>query len=240
VYFPHLLGVFCIFSPVHVTICRGLWPPGNTTCLFLTWYQSDRLAPLLSSQPPPAPASYRRARPPPPPLPCRRPLRPSASVALYLELTSPPSSPTARTSLCLESRLATAQIGSPPTLLVIARRVLCPSRSSLPQIGSPRLAPAPARPRSRLAPDRPRPTSISLALPGQTSPDSAAGRRKRLPPVGIGLCCWESAGGAGNRPISAGHRRPVSVRVKKERERERERYVYLIGLCCDSLLPGDL
>jgi hypothetical protein len=47
VYFPHLLGVSCIFTPVHVTICCGLWPPGNTTCLFLTWYQSYRLAPLL-------------------------------------------------------------------------------------------------------------------------------------------------------------------------------------------------
>jgi hypothetical protein len=49
VYFPHLLGVSYIFSHVHVTICCGLWPLGNTTCLFLTWYQSNRLAPLLAA-----------------------------------------------------------------------------------------------------------------------------------------------------------------------------------------------
>jgi hypothetical protein len=40
------------------------------------------------------------------------------------------------------------------------------------------------------------------------SPDSAAGRQKRLPPAGIGFCRRESAGGAGPWPISAGHRRP--------------------------------
>jgi hypothetical protein len=80
-----------------------------------------------------------------------------------------------------------------------------------------------------------------------------------LPPAGIGLCCRESAGGAVNRPISAGHCCPDSVRKKKnkktkknkkktkknkkkrqkKRERERERDVFLIGLCCDSSLPGD-
>jgi hypothetical protein len=51
VYFPHLLGGSCIFSLVHVTICSDLWPSGNTTCLFLTWYQSNRFnsSPLLAA-----------------------------------------------------------------------------------------------------------------------------------------------------------------------------------------------
>jgi hypothetical protein len=77
--FSHLLGVSCIFSPVHVTICCGLWPPGNTTCLFLSWYQSTRFS-----------SSPRRRR--------RRPPRPSAAASgrrrrLFLaagELRPPP------------------------------------------------------------------------------------------------------------------------------------------------------
>jgi hypothetical protein len=45
---PPVRGFSCILSLVHVTIYCGLWPPGNTTCLFLTWYQSNRLAPRRS------------------------------------------------------------------------------------------------------------------------------------------------------------------------------------------------
>jgi hypothetical protein len=68
---PPVRGFSCILSPVHVTIYCGLWPPGNTTCLFLTWYQSHRLL-FSQPQPPPAPASCRRVRPPPPPFPRHR------------------------------------------------------------------------------------------------------------------------------------------------------------------------
>jgi hypothetical protein len=39
---PPVRGFSCILSHVHVTIYCGLWPSGNTTCLFLTWYQSYR------------------------------------------------------------------------------------------------------------------------------------------------------------------------------------------------------
>jgi hypothetical protein len=34
--FPPVRGFSCILSSVHVTIYCGLWPPGNTICLFLT------------------------------------------------------------------------------------------------------------------------------------------------------------------------------------------------------------
>jgi hypothetical protein len=84
-------------------------------------------------------------------------------------------------------------------------------------------------------PDRPPPGPRLLHAPRpgphQASPDSATGRRKRLPPAGIGLCRRESAGGAGPWSISAGYRRPGwsadpdSARVKKKRKMSAESFV---------------
>jgi hypothetical protein len=62
---PPVRGLSCILLSVHVTIYCSLWPPGNTTCLFLTWYQSARFrsSPLVAAaaarpgSPPPRPAA---------------------------------------------------------------------------------------------------------------------------------------------------------------------------------------
>jgi hypothetical protein len=209
--------VSCIFSPVHVTICCGLWPPGNTTCLFLTWYQSAR---FRSS-----PCSRRR-----------RPPRPSAAAPgrrrrLSLAVGElRPLSPLDRPWSRRPDRPRSPGPRPVPGLV--------PSRSRSASISGGRLR-SHRPPRSRPASDLARPRSLEVApgqllgapgigpalaprpvpslvpsfvpppRPHQASPDSAAGRRKRSPPAGIGLCCRELAGGAGPRPISAGHRPAV-------------------------------
>jgi hypothetical protein len=41
--FPRLYEGFPAYSPhLYIYIYSGLWPPGNTSCIFLTWYQSYR------------------------------------------------------------------------------------------------------------------------------------------------------------------------------------------------------
>jgi hypothetical protein len=40
--FPRILGGFLHICTCTCTIYCGLWPPDNTSCIFLTWYQSYR------------------------------------------------------------------------------------------------------------------------------------------------------------------------------------------------------
>jgi hypothetical protein len=40
--FPRMLGGFLHICTCTCTIYCGLWPPDNTSCIFLTWYQSYR------------------------------------------------------------------------------------------------------------------------------------------------------------------------------------------------------
>jgi hypothetical protein len=41
-----MLGGFLHICTCTCTIYCGIWPPDNTSCIFPTWYQSSRLAPL--------------------------------------------------------------------------------------------------------------------------------------------------------------------------------------------------
>jgi hypothetical protein len=122
---PPVRGFSCILSPVHVTIYCSLWPPGNTTCLFLTWYQSDRFAPLLAAAAarpgflPPRPAAA-AASPSPPASSGRRPghsghlppLGPRSRLGRHSAPLRPGTRP--RSSLQPRSRPWIAEAPSPP------------------------------------------------------------------------------------------------------------------------------
>jgi hypothetical protein len=138
---PPIRGFSCILSPVHVTTYCGLWPPGNTTYLFLTWYQSVR----FRSSPLVAAAAARLGSPPP---------RPTAAATFSSDAPGP-----------LASRTPLSSVFSAPVLglLLSSRGPLPPPLPRTPPVRSPRGPPlqrigAPVRPCSvrlplpRLAP----------------------------------------------------------------------------------------
>jgi hypothetical protein len=222
VYFSHLLGVSCIFTPVHVTICCGLWPPGNTTCLFLTWYQSNRLAPLLA-----AAAAARPGLLLPRPAAAAASLRFPGSSSPFVVVCPRPfvvvSAPVRSGDLldASQDRLGSISIdrfcrsipqipspGTGPTRRQASARsglVLRPLRPR-PQLAPPVARPPPCRSRRQgLVPARPLArTRRQLPLPGSTP--AAPTRLHPIPPSVAGKGCRrrELACAAGNRPVVLG------------------------------------
>jgi hypothetical protein len=167
-----MLGGFLHICTGTCTIYCGLWPPDNTSCIFLTWYQSLGLSFFWHAQ---LVLDHRRSffprrRPPRPPAaasgrrlslaagelrPSPRPLRPPSVARLVL---IPARAPAPR------SRLARVGLQAPSSSVSVCR----PGRSGLSRPGRSGLSPLRSpRPRLRSArpsePGRPRPLRSLLA-----------------------------------------------------------------------------
>jgi hypothetical protein len=147
---PLVRGFSCTFARLHMYYIRGLWPLWNTTCLFVTWYQSG-----LGSY------AHRTHRP----RDCHRPSfslpRPAVGL-LFLCFPCPAGSPAC---WCRPDRPPAACLDRPAAACWYPGSATC-------QIGCGRPRPTswpdrprrPDRPRSATLPDRPR--SATLASPG--------------------------------------------------------------------------
>jgi hypothetical protein len=210
VYFPHLLGGF-----LHILTCRCnymLWPlaPGNTTCLFLTWYQSNRFCSSRS----------RRRRPP------RSPTdKPGRRRCLFLASGEAPAAPAPLPSRPVRPASTLARAPARDLLLdfLLGPPARSPARSPDPpaaEIDRPRQSPAdPARPPAsaiqqvpRRVPARTSLLPISLEASSRSRPRPASTScRSRSSFAGLGRRRRELVPGGWNWPPPTLRRRLAAL-----------------------------
>jgi hypothetical protein len=151
-----MLGGFLHICTCTCTIYCGLWPPDNTSCIFLTWYQSVRFffwtrnSSSIFSILVPFPAAVVPGRRRPVPgvgtlgLSCDRDLGGPPDIRPRLEEPGPPrrAPPIARDCSPVGQASSPSLAARPSQGLVLARR----PRPRPPSLESPGTRPRPARP----------------------------------------------------------------------------------------------